>query len=55
MDDAPTAVQTNWATVKDWKIDSRYTHTINSATVGAFLNALDDPTDGVITWLRNHF
>lgn len=55
MDGAPSAVQTNWATVKDWKIDSRYTHTVNPATVGAFLDALDDATDGVITWLRNHF
>src|SRR5258708_4571046 len=25
MDQAKQAVQTNWATVKDWKIESRYT------------------------------
>jgi hypothetical protein len=55
MDAAPKEVRTNWATVKDWKVDSRYTHTMNPATVEAFLNALDDATDGVITWLRNHF
>lgn len=30
MDAAPAAVQINWATVKDWKIDSRYTHTVKS-------------------------
>src|SRR5712675_2178920 len=52
MDQAPAAVQTNWATVKDWKVDSRYTHTVNPATVGAFLEALDDPKDGVLPWLR---
>jgi hypothetical protein len=48
-------VQTNWATVKDWKIDSRYTHTMNSTTVSAFLDALDHVTDGVIIWLRKRF
>lgn len=55
LDSAAPAVQTNWATVKDWKIDSRYTHTVNSATVSAFLDALDHATDGVIIWLRKHF
>ena len=55
MDASPSAVQTNWTAVKDWKIESRYTHTVNPATVVAFLAALDDPTGGVITWLRKHF
>lgn len=55
MDTAPAAVQASWATVKDWRVESRYTHTVNPATVTAFVDALDDPTDGVITWLRNHF
>ena len=55
MDQAPAAFQTNWATVKDWKVDSRYAHTVNPATVGAFLEALDDPKDGVLPWLRKHF
>jgi hypothetical protein len=55
MDGAPMAVQKNWATVKDWKVDSRYAPAANPATVRAFLDALADPTDGVITWLRNHF
>jgi hypothetical protein len=52
---APPSVQTNWATMKDWTVESRYTHTVNPATVAAFVDALDHPTDGVITWLRNHF
>ena len=55
MDAAAAAVQTNWATVKDWSVGSRYTHTVNPATVVAFLDALDDPAEGVIIWLRNHF
>ena len=55
MAGAAVPVQTNWATVKDWTVESRYTHTVNPATVAAFIDALDHPIDGVITWLRNHF
>jgi hypothetical protein len=54
LDAASPAVQTNWATVKDWKVDSRYTHAVNVATVTTFLDALDHPQDGVLPWLRNH-
>ena len=54
LDSASGAVQTNWATVKDWKAESRYTHSVNPATVIAFLDALDHPTDGVLPWLRSH-
>jgi hypothetical protein len=54
MDQAVAAVQTNWATVKDWQIDSRYTLSVNPVTVAAFLDALDDPNDGVLPWLRSH-
>ena len=53
MDQAAAAVQTNWATVKDWTIDSRYTPTVNSVTAAAFLDALDEPKDGILPWLRS--
>ena len=54
LDAASGAVQTNWATVKDWKPESRYTHPVNPATVIAFLDALDHPKDGVLPWVRSH-
>jgi hypothetical protein len=54
MDLAAAPIQTNWATVKDWTIDSRYTSGVNPTTVGAFLDALDDPKEGILSWLRNH-
>jgi hypothetical protein len=54
LDQASSAVKTNWATVKDWKVDSRYNRTVNPATVIAFLDALDDPKHGIVVWLRRH-
>ena len=54
MVQATPAVRANWITVKDWRVDSRYTHTVSSAIVTAFLDALDHPTDGVLSWLRTH-
>ena len=54
LNQASPAVRTNWTTVKDWKVESRYTRTMNPASVTAFVDALDDPMDGVLTWLRNH-
>jgi hypothetical protein len=54
MDRAKPAVQVNWATVKDWTVDSRYTVVVSSATVNAFLDALDDANDGILLWLRSH-
>jgi hypothetical protein len=53
MDQAPAEVQTNWATVKDWTVDSRYNRDVNPVTVTAFLEALDDPRDGILPWLRS--
>ena len=52
--ESTVAVQTNWATVKDWTVDSRYNSAVNPVTVIAFLNALDDPKDGILPWLRSH-
>jgi hypothetical protein len=54
LDSAPSLLQANWAVVKDWKVESRYDLQVPSQTVTDFLDALDDPTNGIITWLRNH-
>jgi len=52
--DVSPTFQSNWATVKDWTVDSRYDPSPNPVTVKAFLDALDDPTDGVLQWVRRH-
>ena len=54
MDAATPEIQTNWTTVKDWTIDSRYNLHVSPRTVTAFLGALDDLTDGILPWLRSH-
>ena len=54
LDQAPSAIQANWTTVKDWTIDSRYNHIVDRVVAEAFLDALDDQTNGVLPWLRSH-
>jgi hypothetical protein len=54
LDAAGLPVQANWATVKDWKIESRYDQTIPLVTVNAFLDALDGQPDGILPWLLKH-
>lgn len=54
LNQANPAIQVNWATVKDWKIEARYNPSMSPVVATAFVDALDDPTDGVLTWLRSH-
>jgi hypothetical protein len=54
LSQASHAIQVNWATVKDWKIESRYNPSMNPVVATALVDALDHPTDGVLTWLRSH-
>ena len=49
---ANAAVEANWATVKDWRIDSRYNPNITQLVAEGFLNVLDQGSDGVLAWLR---
>jgi len=53
LDHAPPDVQVNWAIVKDWTIDTRYSTAADPRLVKGFLDALDDPTHGVLAWLRS--
>jgi hypothetical protein len=41
-----------WALVKDWRETSRYEHGKTAADVTTFLDAIDDPADGVLTWIK---
>jgi hypothetical protein len=45
-------VLAKWGQVKDWRETSRYEHGKLVADVKNFLDAIDDPTDGVLTWIK---
>jgi HEPN domain-containing protein len=44
----------NWQTVKDWKEISRYEQKTQSQAQELF-DAIDDNTNGVMKWIRNHW
>jgi hypothetical protein len=48
-------VDAKWGQVKDWTEKSRYEHGKNAPDVTAFLDAIDDPTDGVLTWIKGRW
>jgi hypothetical protein len=49
---AVPGVQFKWGLVKDWKETSRYELGRTAGDVKDFLDAIDDPTDGVLTWIK---
>ena len=46
------AVLGKWALVKEWRETSRYDLGKTVGDVKNFLDAIDDPTDGVLTWIK---
>ncbi len=47
----------NWSYICVWKEDSRYT-TVGSKTqidVLQFLNAIDDPSNGFLSWIKKYW
>ena len=44
----------NWGLVKDWKESSRYESKTQS-TAEALFEAITDPTDGVLPWIKLHW
>lgn len=42
----------SWSIVNQWSEEKRYTCGVDSATATDFLNALDAPENGVLTWLK---
>ena len=46
----------NWSTVKDWNEQSRY-RTFSTAEIEAreFIEAISDESEGILTWLKNHW
>jgi hypothetical protein len=46
------AVTVNWQLVKDWTEESRYKHGGDPLVVNQFHQAITDPNDGVLQWLK---
>jgi HEPN domain-containing protein len=44
----------NWTFVRNWSVDSRYERRTR-AEAERLLNALEDPENGVIAWLKLHW
>lgn len=49
---ADKAVEVNWTTVKDWTEAARYDKNVPAIKARDLLNAVTDPTSGVLTWLK---
>jgi hypothetical protein len=48
-------LNTNWLTVKDWTVDSRYEHDKSEATVRSFYSAVTSRIDGILPWLKRRW
>jgi hypothetical protein len=52
---AEPGVLGNWGQVKEWRETSRYEHGKTATEVMSFLDAIDGPVDGVLTWIKSHW
>lgn len=52
---ADAAFEVNWAQVKDWRIQCRYDHSIGKLKAKDLLDAISNPTNGVLPWLRDRW
>ncbi len=51
---ADAALAANWLVVKDWTVDSRYERwTVTEAA--ALVDAVREPTHGVLQWVKGHW
>ncbi len=49
---ANTDFAANWGVIKDWTEQTRYNHAAAEVKARDFLNAISDPVNGVLTWLK---
>lgn len=49
------ALNDNWAVVKDWKEDRRYSHSISQLEAEDLHSAVMDAGNGVLTWLKKRW
>ena len=52
---ASQSLQVNWAVVKDWDVESRYTLSISEVRARDFYSASTSKTTGFLSWLRNYW
>lgn len=51
-EDASSDFKANWAVIKDWKVESRYDGRISEFDARNLLDAISDPTAGIMKWLK---
>ncbi len=49
------ALDTNWTTVEDWTVDSRYDYAKEEVTTRDFYSAITARSNGVIPWLKRRW
>jgi len=52
---ASTALQASWSLCIEWNEDVRYEKETSRQRASDFLDAIDHPTNGVLTWLRKNW
>lgn len=45
----------NWSVVKDWSEQKRYEYRITKVRTQSLYDAIVDPTNGVLTWLKRYW
>jgi HEPN domain-containing protein len=50
-----TALEVNWTTTTGWSEKARYYPTITEVEAQELFEAVTDPNDGVLPWLRTHW
>ncbi|MCH8297148.1 MAG: HEPN domain-containing protein [Chloroflexi bacterium] len=49
------SLNTNWSTVKDWTVDSRYDYEMAEATVRDLYTAVVARSNGILAWLKQRW
>jgi hypothetical protein len=49
------SIYVNWSVAKNWQIEERYDLTISQRSAEDLVNALKDPSHGVLSWLLSRF
>jgi len=52
---ASAGFRTNWNIVKDWTEESRYKTKVEEKLAQGLYDAITDPRDGVMAWLKKHW
>jgi len=49
------SLNNNWAVVKDWKVESRYSATVSKIKASDFYSACTARKHGILKWLKNYW